>query len=231
MTILMNRNPGLPGHGSGLLQAPGIGGRTHEVRSSIALLVVGLVATAVLFLLLPFMQLVSTAATTASRKIPTFALPTPKEFVPPPPPPVKEKPAETKPELKQEIPHVPYESLIASVNPGGTEIPGWVIAAPTEGFIPEIFEYADLERRPVAIHTVAPDVPRSLSHVEGSVLLEFIVTPQGTVTAVKVVSSNHRGFEQSAIKAVEQWRFEPGLKDGNAVATRMRLPIRFTPGN
>jgi protein TonB len=37
-------------------------------------------------------------------------------------------------------------------------------------------------------------------------------------------------FEAPALKAVKQWKFEPGKKNGKAVRFRMRVPITFPKG-
>ena len=44
-------------------------------------------------------------------------------------------------------------------------------------------------------------------------------------------ASSHREFEQPSIDAVLQWKFEPGVKDGRAVKTRMMLPLKFNLNN
>jgi TonB family protein len=62
-------------------------------------------------------------------------------------------------------------------------------------------------------------------------VLEFIVTPEGTVTGIRVISSTNPACERSATAALAKWRFEPGIKDNSPVSTRMRLPIRFNVGN
>jgi TonB family protein len=36
------------------------------------------------------------------------------------------------------------------------------------------------------------------------------------------------GLDQAAIEALEQWRFRPGTKDGNAVDVHVHVEMTFT---
>ena len=63
----------------------------------------------------------------------------------------------------------------------------------------------------------------------GSVLVEMTVLKDGTVGNVKVVESTRPkvGFEEAATKAVKQWRFEPGMENGQPVEVVTRLQLNF----
>lgn len=63
--------------------------------------------------------------------------------------------------------------------------------------------------------------------VEGSVIVETIVSSQGTTRDVHVVKSLHKDVDGSAVDAVKQWIFAPGKKDGKAVAVRLQIEIHF----
>ena len=56
--------------------------------------------------------------------------------------------------------------------------------------------------------------------VQGTVLLECVVLPDGTVGKVEIVRSldSAFGLDQEAIKAAKQWRFAPGTRFGEPVA-------------
>ena len=58
--------------------------------------------------------------------------------------------------------------------------------------------------------------------VQGTVLLECVVLPDGTVGDVEVVRSLDPtfGLDQEAIKAARQWRFAPGTRFGDPVVDR-----------
>ncbi|MCG6867551.1 MAG: TonB family protein [Gammaproteobacteria bacterium] len=65
--------------------------------------------------------------------------------------------------------------------------------------------------------------------IEGSVTVEFTITPQGGVTGLEVVASQPRGvFDASVTKAIRQWRFTPRVVDGQRVERRARKEIVFS---
>jgi TonB family protein len=66
--------------------------------------------------------------------------------------------------------------------------------------------------------------------IEGEVLLDVVVKPDGNVGDVAVKQSLDAvyGLDQEAIKAMKQWQFKPGMKDGKAVAVRVDVKMRFT---
>ena len=66
--------------------------------------------------------------------------------------------------------------------------------------------------------------------VQGTVLLECVVLPDGTVGKVDVVRSldSAFGLDQEAIKAAKQWRFSPGTRFGEPVAVLVTIELTFT---
>jgi protein TonB len=66
--------------------------------------------------------------------------------------------------------------------------------------------------------------------VQGTVLLECVVLPDGTVGKVEVVRSldSAFGLDEEAIKAAKQWRFAPGTRFGEPVAVLVTIELTFT---
>ena len=66
--------------------------------------------------------------------------------------------------------------------------------------------------------------------VQGTVLLECVVLPDGSVGSVEVVRSldSTFGLDQEAIKAAKQWRFRPGTRFGEPVAVLVTIELTFT---
>jgi protein TonB len=66
--------------------------------------------------------------------------------------------------------------------------------------------------------------------IEGEVLLDVVVSPDGSVGEVKVKESLDAvyGLDEEAVKAMKQWQFKPGTKDGKPVAGRVDVKRRFT---
>ena len=42
--------------------------------------------------------------------------------------------------------------------------------------------------------------------------------------------STDPAFDQAAIDAVKQWKFEPGTRNGEKVQFKLRIPITFNAG-
>lgn len=62
----------------------------------------------------------------------------------------------------------------------------------------------------------------------GYAIVEFTVTAQGTVTNAHVIeSSPRRVFDRAAIEAVQHSKFEPAMKNGQAVSTVVQRRIVF----
>ncbi len=66
--------------------------------------------------------------------------------------------------------------------------------------------------------------------IQGKVLLEVVVMPDGTPGQIRVVRSLDRtfGLDEEAIKAMRQWRFRPGVRQGQAVPVRVTVEMEFT---
>ena len=66
--------------------------------------------------------------------------------------------------------------------------------------------------------------------VQGIVLVEAVVLPDGTVGDVEVVRSLDKvfGLDEEAIKAARQWRFLPGTRFGEPVAVLVTIELTFT---
>jgi protein TonB len=108
---------------------------------------------------------------------------------------------------------------------GGTGTAG----GPTDD-LGDIASLADLDQRPRPIFQAAPNYPAELRkrNLEGSVQVVFLVDRDGKVISPKVEKSTNPSFDRPAIEAVRQWKFEPGTRNGEKVAFKMRVPITFS---
>lgn len=66
--------------------------------------------------------------------------------------------------------------------------------------------------------------------IQGVVWLECIVQPDGSVAQVNVVKSLDPvfGLDQEAVKAAKQWKFVPGLRNGQPVPVYITIEMTFT---
>ena len=83
-------------------------------------------------------------------------------------------------------------------------------------------------RPPRKIHDVPPAYPPAAREagIEGLVILDATIDPTGAVDDIEVLRSVPE-LDQAAIEAVEQWRWEPTLVDGEPVSIQMTVTINF----
>jgi TonB family protein len=85
---------------------------------------------------------------------------------------------------------------------------------------------------PRVVHEVKPQYTAEAmrAKVQGTVLLECVVLPDGSVGNVQVAKSLDPtfGLDQEAIKAAKQWRFQPGTRLGEPVAVLVTIELTFT---
>jgi TonB family protein len=83
---------------------------------------------------------------------------------------------------------------------------------------------------PVPEKRVTPEYTEAAraAGVEGVMTLECVVRADGTVSDAQVVKSLHPSLNEEALRAVAEWRFKPGTKDGMAVAVRVEIEMSFS---
>ena len=87
---------------------------------------------------------------------------------------------------------------------------------------------ADLSA-PEAITKVDPAYPQDLMHdrVEGTVILYAVIHSDGSVGEVRVLEGFDDRLNENARKALEQWHFRPGTKDGTPVDIEAVVRVPF----
>jgi TonB family protein len=63
--------------------------------------------------------------------------------------------------------------------------------------------------------------------MEGDVTIKIIVDGEGKVTKAEIIKSGGAGFDEEALKAVKQSRFEPAQKDGQNMPAEFTYIYRF----
>ena len=141
-------------------------------------------------------------------------------------------------EVPQEI--MPEEGLDLGVEggvPGGVEggVPGGVVGGVVGG-LPDApppppqkaIRVGGQIKEPKKLKNVAPEYPdiAKQARVQGVVILECTISPQGKVTDVKIL----RGIpllNESAMSAVRQWVYTPTLLNGVPVPVIMTVTVNF----
>jgi TonB family protein len=123
------------------------------------------------------------------------------KILPPPPPPPPAPPAP--PELKKKIEELEKGAVKAwnTVNP------------------------------PRLLHRVDPVYPPEAKKAQlaGSVVLNVRTDGQGNVQQVMVLRSSDAIFNQAAIDAVKQWKYEPYIQEGRPTDLVFTVNVRFNP--
>jgi TonB family protein len=76
------------------------------------------------------------------------------------------------------------------------------------------------------IEPVYTDEARN-AKIEGTVELSVEVDADGLAQNIQVVRSLDEGLDQSAIAAIQQWRFKPSEKDGKPVRVVAHIEVNF----
>jgi TonB family protein len=100
--------------------------------------------------------------------------------------------------------------------------PPTVRSRPAEAANPKTIP-AEIVSKPVPIYT---DEARSLK-IQGEVLLEVVLEASGKLRIVRVVRGLGHGLDDAAVRAAEQIRFKPALRDGQPADSTAVLHIIF----
>jgi len=76
---------------------------------------------------------------------------------------------------------------------------------------------------------VEPEYPETERRIrkEGTVILEAIITSDGTVDEVKVLKSADAILDEAAKRAVMRWRYRPATLNGRAVRVYLTVTVSF----
>jgi TonB family protein len=110
------------------------------------------------------------------------------------------------------------------VPPGSERVPG-------EGLVPDgaVYSIGNGVSQPSILKKVEPQYTEEARKAkwQGTVSLLVVIDETGKPRVVKVIKQLGLGLDESAIKAVEQWRFKPGMKDGKPVAVDSTIEVTF----
>ena len=95
-----------------------------------------------------------------------------------------------------------------------------------------VYQVGSGVQSPTVITEVKPQYTAEAmrAKVQGTVVLECVVLPDGSVGDVTVVRSLDPtfGLDQEAVKAAKRWRFRPGTRFGEPVAVLVKIELDFT---
>jgi len=89
----------------------------------------------------------------------------------------------------------------------------------------------DRTAQPLASNPAPAYPPRALrAGVEGSVIARVQVDAKGRVSDAQIVQRSgdrDRELDRAVLETVREWRFEPAIRDGRAVASVVNVPVDF----
>lgn len=197
-------------------------------------LLAALLATLIIFTLLPLSQLASENMWEV-REIDWIEL-----RKPPPPKSVIEKKIEQEkreapkaPEITKERPKLSLQALEASLDVGPGEfrsaftLDTFTSVSALGGEL--VFELHQLDKRPVAINPRRPHYPPHLKRrgLDGEVRLQVQIDEKGVLKVERLISSPHPDFGPPSVEAAEATSWTVPTYNGKPVKTQFVLPVRF----
>jgi TonB family protein len=88
---------------------------------------------------------------------------------------------------------------------------------------------SDVERH--IVKRVDPTYPQmaSIAHIQGKVIVEITIAPDGSVVQARAVSG-HPILVQAALDAVKRWKYEPFVENGAPVTVKSQVRVLFAMG-
>ncbi len=139
------------------------------------------------------------------------------------------QPAETKPDSGAKLaPPADFALAADSEGGGGTAVAGLNRGSGAPG-LPTPGTVLRTNRQAKPTQTARPFYPPMALRIglDGDVALKIEVDTDGKVTQAEIVKSAGAGFDEAALKAVKQSRFEPAQKDGQTVLAEFTYIYRF----
>lgn len=223
-------------------QQPGIG-----FTGFLAVIIGPIVATAVLFVLLPLMSEISRTETELPEQTQIMILKAKEQKAPE----IRKKQEETRPreikrqEIVQQKTEAPKFELVEGGAAGsgiaGTVSIGMVQQGDLQGAGKDLFkvdaslyrtafDLSQVDKAPTLLRKVDPIYPflAKRNNIEGHVTLRFIVDSDGNVVEPEVSESEPEGvFDEAAIEAILKFKFKPAEKDGKPVDCIVNAPLTF----
>ena len=138
-------------------------------------------------------------------------------------------------DIPKEIPPVDLNERFDPRDYSGVGVEGGVFSGVEGGTGPvdlaQVFQEAVVDERPERLSCPSPQYPRMMqqANIEGQVLLQFIVEPDGRVMrpTIEVISRTHRAFEGPARSMIQRCLFRPGKVRTSSVRVLVQMPVVF----
>ena len=92
-----------------------------------------------------------------------------------------------------------------------------------------VFQTGEITDLPMILFKVDPQYSEEArkARYQGTVVLEAIIRSDGTIEILRVVRSLDFGLDENAIQALKQWKFRPGMRNGQPVDVVLNIEVNF----
>ena len=122
------------------------------------------------------------------------------------------------------------QALPGKIQIAAGNLPNGVLPGPTSAYRGDVYRVGNGVTSPKLIQHVEPAYTEAArkAKLNGTLSLLVVVAADGTVQHVDVRPPFlGKGLEESALRAVSQWRFEPGTKNGVPVPVQLSVEVSF----
>lgn len=93
----------------------------------------------------------------------------------------------------------------------------------------QIVSLGEVDKKPVAISTPAPVLPRSIrAGSRSNILVSFLINEMGSIEKVKLIRKSEKNSVNSIIKrTILKWKYSPAIKDGVKVKVWRTIPLNI----
>jgi hypothetical protein len=94
-----------------------------------------------------------------------------------------------------------------------------------------IYSGAEVDAKPQLLHMVQPEMTDEAvrAHFSGTIPVAVVVEIDGSVDEIHLLKEAGLGLDNNIAKALSQWKFDPGTKDGLPVPVRMIIDVVLPP--
>lgn len=87
-----------------------------------------------------------------------------------------------------------------------------------------------VDRQVCAVYQPKPRITNDIAALSGRVEIVVTVDPSGYVSEANVLNSSDERLNSVALSTIKRWKFEPAMRDGEAVASQTVQPFVFGNG-
>lgn len=135
------------------------------------------------------------------------------------------------PVIAQPQPALPEPVASLPPHPDRTPTPPLPALVVTSAVDLTYYSAREVDVLPRAQRDIMPVFPQDAGRLQlsGKVVLQLKLEADGRVSAIEVISADPPGvFDEAALQAFRDARFEPGMKQGRPVRMVVRVPVEFS---